>query len=66
MDVQFNEEDQVLAHRKPEPKVSLFTRIVYKLKLANTEAGAQRIMLIAAGVFLGAAILVFLNLAGII
>ena len=66
MDVQFNEEDQVLVHQKPPQRVSPFTRLVYKLKLADTEAGAQRVILIAALCCLGVAIFLFLNIGGII
>lgn len=66
MDVQFNEEDQVLVHQKAPERVSSFTKLVYKLKLAHDEAGAQRVMLIVALCFLGAAAFLFLNLAGVI
>lgn len=65
MSVEFNEEEPVMTRQKPQ-KLSLFTRLVYKLKLANTEAGAQQVMLIAALCCLGATVLLFLNLAGVI
>lgn len=66
MSVEFNEEDQVLVHQRPQQKASLLTRIVYKLKLADSEAGAQRVLLIAALCCLGAAVYLFLNLTGIL
>lgn len=67
MSVEFHEEDpMVMRQQKPPHRVSPFTRLVYALKLAKDEAGAQRIMLIVSLCFLAAAILLFLNLAGII
>lgn len=65
MSVQFNEEDMVTTRPKPQ-KLSLFTRVVYKLKLADNEAGAQRVMLIIAGVCIAAALFFFLRGAGVI
>lgn len=68
MSVEFHEEDPVFTPRqqKPPHRVSPLTRLVYALKLAEDEAGAQRVMLIASLSFLAAAVLLFLNLAGII
>lgn len=61
MSVEFHEEEvPVMSRPMKFRKLSLFTRLVYTLKLANTEEGAQRIMLIASVAFLVAAVGVFL------
>ncbi|MES2995121.1 MAG: hypothetical protein V4681_03765 [Patescibacteria group bacterium] len=65
MSVQFNEEQSVVRSNRPR-KASFFTGIVYKLKLAKTDEGAQRVILIAALLTLGIAIFLFLNLAGVV
>jgi hypothetical protein len=62
VDVQFEEETPFMARPKPAKKLSLFTRIVMKLGLAKDEAGAQRVLLIAALVIFAFAAAVFINL----
>lgn len=65
MDVQFHEEEVAFARPVPVKKPSLLTRLIYKLKLAKTEAEAQRLMLIVSLVCLAAAALVVLNFMGV-
>lgn len=66
MDVQFHEEETALKRPAPVKRASYFTQLVYKLKLAKTEAEAQRIMLILAVFCLVATLLVVLNFLGVI
>ena len=61
--VEFHEEADFIVRPRPR-KASFFTRVIYKLKLAKDEAGAQRVMLVITGICFTLAALLFLNLAG--
>jgi hypothetical protein len=65
MDVQFHEDEVAFARPAAVKKASLLTRFIFKLKLAKTEAEAQRVMLVVALLCLGAALLVVLNFMGV-
>ena len=65
MNVEFNEEESVVCSNRPR-KASFFTGIVYKLKLAKTDEGAQRVILIMALLTIGITVFLFLNLAGVV
>jgi len=67
MDVQFDEEDPLMMpkRKKPVKKLSFFTKLAYKLKLAKTEAEAQRVILITSLTFLGLSFFLFFDVGGL-
>lgn len=66
MSVEFQEEEMPIAAHAKLKKHSLITRTLIGLHIAKDEVSAQRILLIIAGLCLAAAVLIFLNLLGIL
>ena len=66
MNVEFEEEEALTMGRPKSKKNSPITRMFIRVGVAKDEGGAQRVLLIISGVCLIAALLIVLNLFGIL